>query len=50
MVPDLQTWKNMTQGRVQDSWFKRLNKMQMDELPKCVTEASTGVLSDRLLV
>ena len=42
MVPDLQTWKNMTQGRVQDSWFKRLNKMQMDELPECVTEALTG--------
>ena len=40
----------MTQGRVQDSWFKRLNKMQMDELPECVTEALTGVLSDRLLV
>ena len=50
MVPDLQTWKNMTQGRVQDSWFKWLNKIQMDELPKCVTEASTGVLSDNLLV
>ena len=40
----------MTQGRVKDSWFKQLNKMQMDELPECVTEASTGVLSDRLLV
>ena len=40
----------MTQGRVQDSWFKWLNKMQIDELLVCVTEVSTGVLSDRLLV
>ena len=50
MVPDLRTWKNVTQGRVQDGWFKRLNKVQIDELPECVTEASTGVLPDNLLV
>ena len=50
MVPDLQTWKNVTQGCVQDGWFKRLNKMQIDDLPECATEVLTGVVSDGLLV
>ena len=50
MVPDLQTWKNIKQGCVEDGWFKQLNKMQIDDLPECATEVLTGVLSNGLLV